>query len=90
VKTNREERRKLKKAHIDRPPETLREYLSQPDIIVRRGELWALMNALLRLHELDRVNKMPWRRVIRWTHALLGDKEPTVDPETGEERPDDG
>ncbi len=88
VKTNRDQRRKLKRAHIDRQPETLREYLDKPDLIVRRGEIWVLMGARIRVDRLDRLNNRPWRRVMRWMHGLLGPREPTVDPETGEENLD--
>ncbi len=84
TRTNRNQRRKLKSIGKDRPAETLREYLDQPDLAVRRGEIWALMGARLRVDRLDRLNQRPWRRVIRWMHSLLGDKEHTVDPETGE------
>ena len=88
MKTNRDQRRQFKKAHIDRPPETLREYLDQSQLIVRRGELWELIWRSIWLYDLDRRNKQPWRRVMRWMHGLLGPGEPTVDPETGEESSD--
>ncbi len=84
TRTNRNQRRLLQIAGKPIPSETLREYLDQPDLVVRRGEVWALMGARLRIDELDRLNQRPWRRVIRWMHSLLGDKEHTVDPETGE------
>lgn len=85
VRTNRNQRRRLKKAHIEPPSETMREYLDQAGLVVRRGELWEILWRAIWLYDLDRRNKQPWRRVIRWMHGLLGKKEPTVDPETGDE-----
>ncbi len=90
TRTNRDQRRKLKKAHIELPPETLREYLDQPELVVRRGELWEILWRSIWLYDLDRRNKQPWRRLVRWMHGLFSKKEATVDPETGEESPNDG
>jgi len=89
VKTNRDQRRKLKRAHVERPPETLREYLSQHELVVRRGEAWQLMWKVVRLHELEKTNSSRWRRVIRWVQGRFGPGESVVDGESGLEVVDD-
>ena len=85
IHPNREQRRRLK---LVKTPPTLREYLDQPDLVVRRMEAWKLIGTRIQLEELARLNRRPWRRAIRWMHSLFGGKEATVDPETGEEGDD--
>jgi len=59
---NRQQRRRLERD----PPDTLTEYMKQPNQPVRRGELLGVVDKLIRLHTLKRKRDKWWRKLTRW------------------------
>jgi hypothetical protein len=65
---NRQQRRRLERRQVE-PPDTLTEYLKQPDVSVKRKDLLGVVDKLIRLHILKRKRDKWWRKVRRWFDA---------------------
>lgn len=62
---NRQQRRRREREHVE-SPDTLTEYLKQPDMNVKRKELLGVMDKIIRLHFLKIKRDRWWRRLRRW------------------------
>jgi hypothetical protein len=51
------------------PDETLSDYMKHPGIVVKRGELFGVVDKLIRLHEVKKKRNRWWRRLTRWLDA---------------------
>lgn len=106
---NRQQRREAKRKGILQDPDetegmTLAEWLSEPDQIARRGEVWEAIGTAITLHERQKVRNRWYNRAIyavrRFFHrhlpALSGPvpeppaPEPGMDPNPPEEDDQDG
>jgi hypothetical protein len=66
---NRQQRRALQKQKPEEPvhPDpTLSEYMKHPGLVVKRSELFGVVDKIIRLHEMKRKRDRPWRKLARW------------------------
>ena len=66
---NRQQRRRLERQKPDEPvhaDEALSEYMKHPGHVVKRGELFGVVDKLIRLNRLKRQRNRWWRKLTRW------------------------
>ena len=63
---NRKQRRQLRKKLRQKEPPSLAEWLSSPDKVVKRGELWAVLDRWGRIRDLRRRYYSWPQRLKRW------------------------
>lgn len=74
--------RAQRRAKPQKKAETLREWLSKPDLIVRRGEMWEVIMKAIEIHRLDQKRNRPWWRFTRWMTGQ-GEKKPKQEKSDG-------
>lgn len=65
---NRQQRRRLER-QTDEPMHTdssLSEYMKHPGLVVKRSELFGVVDKLIRLHEMKRKRDRWYNRLTRW------------------------
>ncbi len=72
---NRQQRRRVERQTGAKPAETLKEYLSKPDMVARRGEVFNVALRACEIHRLERIRQ-------RWYYRLLRKIIPEKRPET--------
>ena len=50
----------------EKKPETLKQWLQKPDLIVRRGEMWEVIMKAIQIERLDRKRNYLWWRLMRF------------------------
>ena len=58
--------RAQKRAAPKKKPETLKEWLMKPELIVRRGEMWEVIMKAIQIERLDRKRNRAFWKLMRW------------------------
>lgn len=66
---NRQRRRMLERQKPDEsvhPDKALSDYMKHPGLVVKRSELFGVVDKLIRLHEYKKKRARWWRKLTRW------------------------